>query len=95
MNPGCEHRNNPETRVLHRFVIVDCGDHHCHSVFIHRATYGKERVADECSVTPNNPLHAEPRSARFSEIIIDRRGPVNGDVMRLPSTQKGEHGDHH
>jgi hypothetical protein len=29
---------------------------------------------------PNNPLHAEPRAARFGEIIVVRRGPVNGAV---------------
>ncbi len=26
------------------------------------------------------PLHTEPRAARFGEINVVRRGPVNGDV---------------
>ena len=30
----------------------------------------------------NNPLHTEPRAARFGEINVVRRGPVNGVVRR-------------
>lgn len=33
---------------------------------------------------PNNkPLHTEPRAARFGEINVVRRGPVNGGVRRI------------
>jgi len=32
-------------------------------------------------IVHNNPLHTEPRAARFGEIKVVRRGPVNGDVM--------------
>ena len=31
---------------------------------------------------PNKPLHAESRAARFGEINVVRRGPVNGDIRR-------------
>ena len=31
----------------------------------------------------NNPLHTEPRAARFGEIKVVRRGPVNGGVIQL------------
>ena len=29
----------------------------------------------------NNPLHTEPRLARFGVINVVRRGPVNGNVI--------------
>jgi len=30
----------------------------------------------------NKPLHTEPRAARFGDINVVRRGPVNGGVTR-------------
>ena len=35
----------------------------------------------------NNPLHTEPRAARFREVNVVLRGPVNGCV-RCDSTQR-------
>jgi hypothetical protein len=37
---------------------------------------------------PNKPLHTEPRAARYSEINIVRRGPVNGDVLSFELCDK-------
>ena len=37
----------------------------------------------------NKPLHTEPRAARFCEINVVRRGPVNGDDYEVRGLASG------